>query len=93
MFVDLQLQKCQFKPSLAVVNITDWAILPRRDEESMKKAIALVGPIPISINAKPVTFQLYSHGIYSDPDCSDDSVNHAMLAVGYTPEYFILQNW
>lgn len=78
---------------MAVVNVSNWAILPRRDEESMKKAIALVGPIPISINARPVTFQLYSHGIYSDPECTDDTVNHAMLAVGYTPEYFILQNW
>lgn len=90
---NLQQQKCHYKPSLAVVNVTSWAILPRRDELSMKKAIALVGPIPISINARPTTFQLYSHGIYSDPECTSDTVNHAMLAVGYTPEYFILQNW
>ena len=59
----------------------------------MKRAIALYGPISIAINAKQDTFQLYSHGIYDDPDCDSDSVNHAMLAVGYTPEYFILQNW
>lgn len=59
----------------------------------MVRAIAMAGPIPISINAATRTFQLYSHGIYDDPACSSDSVNHAMLAIGYTPEYFILQNW
>ncbi|XP_055314961.1 procathepsin L-like [Sitodiplosis mosellana] len=86
-------QNCQYKPSLAVVNVTRWAILPHKNEEAMKKAIALVGPIPISINAHPYSFQLYSHGIYEDSECHDKSVNHAMLAVGYTPDYFILQNW
>lgn len=75
------------------MNVTSWAILPLHDEDAMKRAIAMVGPIPISINASPDTFQLYSHGIYDDPKCSDSTVNHAMLAVGYTPKYFILKNW
>lgn len=76
-----------------MANITKWAILPKKNEDALKTAIALVGPVPISINAHPYSFQLYSHGIYSDPECTDKSVNHAMLAVGYTPTYFILQNW
>lgn len=75
------------------MNITDWAILPQKNEDAMAKAIAKYGPIAISINAHPTSFQLYSHGIYDDPTCSSDSVNHAMVAVGYTPDYFILQNW
>ncbi|XP_031640295.1 cathepsin L1-like isoform X2 [Contarinia nasturtii] len=62
-----ELQKCQYKPSLAIVNVTKWAILRHKDEESLKKAIAVIGP--------------------------NKTVNHAMLAVGYTPDYFILQNW
>lgn len=74
------------------MNITSYKSIPYRDEESLKKAIALVGPIPISINASPRSFQTYSHGIYNDPVCTD-KVTHAMLAIGYTPEYFILQNW
>lgn len=47
----------------------------------------------VSINASPKTFQLYSHGIYDDTACSPEKVNHAMLLVGYTPEYWILKNW
>lgn len=90
---NLQQNKCDYRPELAVVNITDWAILPKQDEEAMKKAVAKIGPIAISINASPPTFQLYSHGIYDDPMCSSTSVNHAMVIVGYTPEYWILKNW
>lgn len=59
----------------------------------MKEAVAKVGPIAISINASPSTFQLYSHGIYDDVACTSTTVNHAMLVVGYTPEYWILKNW
>lgn len=40
----MQLQKCQYRPSLAVVNVTKWAILRHKDEESLKKAIAVIGP-------------------------------------------------
>lgn len=76
-----------------MVNVTSWGRIPYKNEDELKRAIALVGPIPISINAHPHSFALYSHGIYSDPECSDQTVNHAMLAVGYTPDYFILQNW
>ncbi|XP_031641272.1 cathepsin L1-like [Contarinia nasturtii] len=86
-------QECMYNPNLSVVNVTRWAILPKKDEKSLVKAIAQYGPIPITINAAPKSFQLYSHGIYSDSSCTDKMVNHAMLAVGYTPDYFILQNW
>lgn len=75
------------------MNVTSWSILPAKDEEALKTAIATVGPIAVSINASPQTFQLYSHGIYDDPQCTSKTVNHAMLAVGYTPEYWILKNW
>lgn len=84
---------CLMNPELTVVNITNWAILPARDEDSIKLAVATVGPIAISINASPKTFQLYSNGIYDDSDCSSSTVNHAMLVIGYTPDYWILKNW
>ncbi|KOB72887.1 Cathepsin L-like proteinase [Operophtera brumata] len=32
-------------------------------------------------------------GIYDDPFCLPWQLNHAMLLVGYTPEYWILLNW
>lgn len=34
-----------------------------------------------------------SKGVYDDYLCSSDTVNHAMLIVGYTPTEWILKNW
>lgn len=59
----------------------------------MKAVLNEVGPIAVSINASPKTFQLYSDGIYDDPTCSKTAVNHAMLLVGYGEDYWILKNW
>ncbi|KAM7341336.1 cathepsin L4 [Cochliomyia hominivorax] len=84
---------CQFVPELAVVNVTSWAILPAKDEKAIEAAVAHIGPIAVSINARPKTFQLYSDGIYDDDSCSSTSVNHAMMVIGYTKNYWILKNW
>lgn len=60
----------------------------------MRAAIARIGPIAVSINASPKTFQLYSHGVYDDAkSCTSNFVNHAMLAIGYTEDAWILKNW
>ncbi|KAJ8664938.1 hypothetical protein QAD02_006600 [Eretmocerus hayati] len=84
---------CKYQKNLSVVNITNWAILPARDERALEAAVATVGPIAASINASPKTFQLYHSGVYDDHGCSSDVVNHAMLIVGYTPTEWILKNW
>ncbi|XP_020294651.1 cathepsin L1 [Pseudomyrmex gracilis] len=85
--------KCRFKRDNSVVNITSWAILPARDEKALEVAVATIGPIAASLNASPKTFQLYHKGVYDDHQCSSDTVNHAMLIVGYTPTEWILKNW
>ncbi|XP_017098918.2 procathepsin L [Drosophila bipectinata] len=85
--------KCQFVSDLSVVNVTSWAILPAHDEQAIQAAVTHIGPVAISINATPKTFQLYSDGIYDDPMCSSASVNHAMLIIGFGKDYWILKNW
>lgn len=80
-------------PELAVVNVTSWAILPAKDENAIQAAVAHIGLVAISINATPKTFQLYSDGVCDDITCTSSSVNHAMIVVGYTKEYWILKNW
>ncbi|XP_043479492.1 procathepsin L-like [Leptopilina heterotoma] len=84
---------CKFQENLSVINITSWAILPARDERALEAAVATIGPIAVSVNASPKTFQLYHRGVYDDPSCSASDVNHAMLVVGYSPTYWILKNW
>lgn len=39
------------------------------------------------------SFFALSQGIYDDKDCSEKTVNHAMLLVGYDEDYWILKNW
>ncbi|XP_017120733.1 procathepsin L [Drosophila elegans] len=85
--------RCQFVSDLSVVNVTSWAILPVHDEQAIQAAVTHIGPVAISINATPKTFQLYSDGIYDDVQCSSASVNHAMLIIGFGKDYWILKNW
>nr|CAD7443615.1 unnamed protein product [Timema bartmani] len=85
--------RCRFRVNETVVHITSWAVLPARDEKALQVAIATMGPVAASINASPHTFQLYHTGIYDDPSCSSDSVNHAVVVVGYTKDVWILKNW
>ncbi|XP_062713502.1 procathepsin L-like [Aedes albopictus] len=83
---------CRFKPDLAICNISDWGILPKK-EEALAFALWKIGPIAVSVNAEPKSFQLYQSGIYDSPDCVSTKLNHAMLVVGYTPQYWIIKNW
>lgn len=51
---------CHFKKSKVVAKISKISILPPNDENKLKAAVALIGPISVSVNASPKTFQLYS---------------------------------
>lgn len=55
----LQQGSCRFDPIYSVVNISSWSILPPKDEDVLGVALAQIGPLPVSINASPKTFQLY----------------------------------
>lgn len=83
--------RCRFVRQMALVNITSWNII--KSEEALQAAVATIGPIAVSLNAAPKTFQLYGKGIYDDVNCSSVKVNHAMLVVGYTADFWILKNW
>lgn len=93
---------CAFNPVLAVANlsIAGFQLLPAGNETMMQIVVANIGPVSCAIDASLATFQSYSSGIYSDPQCSTDRLNHAMLIVGYgtdnstTPavDYWIVKN-
>lgn len=51
---------CHFKKKRAVAQISKISILTPYDEHELKAAVALIGPISVSVNASPKTFQLYS---------------------------------
>lgn len=70
--------------------------IEHQNENKLKAAIATIGPISISIYAEE-SFKFYSGGVYYEPHCIDNIVNHAILAVGYGTnergeEYYIVKN-
>ncbi|CAK1595538.1 unnamed protein product [Parnassius mnemosyne] len=84
---------CHYSHSLVRVRPRRWATLPSGDEAALERALATIGPLAVAVNAAPITFQFYRNGIYDDPFCVPWKMNHAMLLVGYTPQYWILLNW
>lgn len=58
----------------------------------LKNAVAAIGPISISIDASP-SFQSYKSGVYNDVACSNSTLNHGMLIVGYGTDPVIGDYW
>ncbi|XP_032248829.1 cathepsin L1-like [Phoca vitulina] len=90
---------CEYKPGQSVANDTGFMDI-RQDEGSLMVAVATVGPISAAIDASLDTFQFYHKGIYYDPNCSSEDLDHGILVVGYgsqgeEPEnekYWIVKN-
>ena len=96
LFVCLQVNTCRFQNSTVGVIATGYTIIPPGDEDSLMEAVATVGPVSVAIDGRPVTFRFYSSGIYNDPECNSEDVNHAVLIVGYGVEggqkYWLVKN-
>ncbi|XP_036619081.1 cathepsin L1-like [Trichosurus vulpecula] len=89
---------CRYRPETAVANVTGYVNISSGDESALKKAVATVGPISVAINAAHASFQFYQSGVYYDPECSSEELDHGVLAVGYGviketgEKYWIVKN-
>ncbi|OLQ00991.1 Tubulin alpha chain [Symbiodinium microadriaticum] len=69
------------------------------DEQALKRAIALVGPVSVAFQVAS-DFRHYSSGVYSSKVCKSGpkDVNHAVLAIGYGKDrksgkqYWLIKN-
>ncbi|XP_026734009.1 cathepsin L1-like [Trichoplusia ni] len=85
--------RCKYDMYRVRARARRWATLPAGDEAAIERTLATIGPLAVAVNAAPFTFQLYRNGVYDDLFCTPWQMNHAMLLVGYTPEYWVLLNW
>lgn len=62
---------------------SNFHVLPSGDEKTLQTVVATVGPVAVAVNAMLPSFHLYRGGVYNDPKCSPNMINHAVLIVGY----------
>ena len=76
-------RKCKFDKSEAVATCTGFTDVTSGSETDLQSAVATVGPVSIAIDASHQSFQLYHSGVYDEPKCSSEQLDHGLLVVGY----------
>ncbi|MGH0188197.1 UNVERIFIED_CONTAM: hypothetical protein FKN15_028381 [Acipenser sinensis] len=88
--------KCRYNVSGWAATCSGYKILPRGDEAALQYTVARVGPVAVGIDATRFSFHHYRGGLYYEPSCSSQKLNHAVLVVGYGTEnghdYWIVKN-
>ncbi|XP_055940771.1 procathepsin L-like [Argiope bruennichi] len=87
---------CHFKKGSVGATCKGYVDIPTGDEKALQQAVATVGPVSVAIDASQFSFQLYSGGIYDEPSCDSQNLDHGVLAVGYGTEdgadYWLVKN-
>jgi cathepsin L len=89
---------CDFSASNVGTTISSYQDIPSGNEGALLTA-ANQQPVSVAIDASQNSFQLYSSGVYYEPNCSSTSLDHGVLVVGYgtdstsqTPDYWLVKN-
>uniref|UniRef100_A0A673TU31 Procathepsin L n=1 Tax=Suricata suricatta TaxID=37032 RepID=A0A673TU31_SURSU len=73
---------CKYRPEHSAANITAFQTIPRK-EKILMMILRKIGPVSAAIDASLDTFRFYKRGIYYDPKCSSEDLNHGVLVIGY----------
>lgn len=93
-----QEQECHFNRTNIGATDTGFVdVVPRGDEQKLKEAVATVGPCSVAIDASKFSFQFYKSGVYNEPECSSEKLDHGVLVVGYgvhmeDGDYWLVKN-
>jgi len=74
---------CQYDTKTSPPVINGFLITAQGNEIILANSLYNNGPHSVAIDASQSTFQFYSSGIYYDPSCSSDDLDHVVQLVGY----------
>jgi len=87
---------CAFNKTSVGATLINFTKVIQCDEGDLQRNVNL-GPTSVSINANLDSFHFYTSGIYSDSQCGQWAIDHAVLTVGWGKsdtgeEYWIVKN-
>lgn len=88
---------CQYSTSSIGATMKSYVNVNSGDEGDLQQKV-YTGPTSVAIDASQSSFQFYSSGVYSDPNCSTTQLDHGVLAVGWGhdaasgDDYWIVKN-
>ncbi|XP_043249973.1 cathepsin L [Colletes gigas] len=88
---------CRYNPMDNGASDVGFVDIPQGNEHKLKAAVATVGPVSVAMDASHSSFQFYSEGVYYEPQCSPDNLDHGVLVVGYGTDedgqdYWLVKN-
>ncbi|XP_071529837.1 cathepsin L-like peptidase isoform X2 [Panulirus ornatus] len=88
---------CRYNPQSSGAEDVGFVDVREGNEHALKKAVATVGPVSVAIDASHESFQFYHKGVYHEPECSPENLDHGVLAVGYGTsdqgeQYWLVKN-
>jgi cathepsin L len=60
--VFFQNDKCRYDPSEKGANDVGFTDIEEANEQTLKEAVATLGPVSVAIDASPVSFQFFKQG-------------------------------
>jgi hypothetical protein len=70
--------------------VTSSVAVKSKSDTDMVNALS-IQPVSIGIQANQRDFQLYSGGLFDSLNCGTN-LDHGVLLVGYSPDYYIMKN-
>lgn len=69
---------CHYNPKAVGATDKGFVDIPQGDEKALMKAIATTGPVSVAIDASHESFQFYSEGVYYEPQCDSENLDHGV---------------
>jgi cathepsin L len=86
---------CQFNKANVGATLKSFVNVNPGDENDLQVKVS-TGPTSVAIDASQSSFQFYTSGVYYEPACSSQSLDHGVLAVGWGSDsgddYWIVKN-